>query len=126
VVNILHRKFASHICAQILEHGNFSSRVVFTDVSKFHISGRVNWYTRKRAIWGTHPPREHLERDRDSDKVNAWHALTCERVISPFFFVEDIITSSSFLDVLENYALLQLNNNSLVVQMDGAPVAVHS
>jgi hypothetical protein len=39
----------------------------------------------------------------------------------PIFYV-DIITHNSFPDMLENYALLQLNNNNLILQLDGAPV----
>jgi hypothetical protein len=40
-----------------------------------------------------------------------WWALTHEKVICPFFFDDNIITSNSFLDMLENYAFPQLNNN---------------
>jgi hypothetical protein len=41
----------------------------------------------------------------------------------PPFFYTNIVTSNSFLDVLENYALPQLNNNNnLILQLDGAPV----
>jgi hypothetical protein len=53
---------------------------------------------------------------------NVWCAVTHKRVIGPFFFNENIVTSTSFLDKLENYALLQVNNNNLTFQMDGAPV----
>jgi hypothetical protein len=43
--------------------------------------------------------------------------------LARFLFDEDIITSTSFLDTLENYALPQLNNsNNLIFQLDGAPV----
>jgi hypothetical protein len=55
-----------------------------------------------------------------------WYVLTHEKkVISPFFFDEYIITSSSFLDMLENCALPQFsnnNNNDLIPQLEGAPV----
>jgi hypothetical protein len=49
--------------------------------------------------------------------------LTHERVITLFSYDEDIITSSSFLDVLKNYAVPYLSNNdNLILQLDGAPV----
>jgi hypothetical protein len=57
--------------------------------------------------------------------MNAWCALTHERVIGPFFFDDDIIASNSFLDMLENYALSQLSSNhnkNLILQMDAAPI----
>jgi hypothetical protein len=41
------------------------------------------------------------------------------------FFDEDVITSNSFLEMLEKYALPQLiNNNNLIVQLDGASVHI--
>jgi hypothetical protein len=45
-----------------------------------------------------------------------WYALTYDRVIGPFFFDENI------LDMLENHCLPQLNNNNLILQLDGAPI----
>jgi hypothetical protein len=49
--------------------------------------------------------------------------LARERVIGPFFFEEDIITSNYFLDLLENYALLQPNsNNYLIIHLNGVTV----
>jgi hypothetical protein len=64
------------------------------------------------VIWGCEPSRQHLENERGSPKVNVWNALTQERVIGRFFFDDDIITRNSFLDMLENYAPPQLNNNN--------------
>jgi hypothetical protein len=46
--------------------------------------------------------------------VTVWYALTRERFFGPFFFDERIITSNSFLDMLENYAPLRLNNNFIL------------
>jgi hypothetical protein len=48
--------------------------------------------------------------------------IALEIVIGPFFFDEDIITNISFLDMLENYAPLQLSNNNLMLQLDSAHV----
>jgi hypothetical protein len=54
--------------------------------------------------------------------MNVWCTSTHERVITVLFFDEDIITSSSFLDMLENCTLLQLSNTSnLILTMDSAP-----
>jgi hypothetical protein len=39
-----------------------------------------------------------------------WHI---KEPLASFFFDEDIITSTSFLNTLENYALPQLINNNL-------------
>lgn len=47
----------------------------------------------------------------ESPEVNVW----------PIFHV-DISTCNSFPEMLENHALSQLNNNNLILQMDGARV----
>jgi hypothetical protein len=98
------------------------SSTVFAADEKFHNSGHVNWHN--CIIWGSEPPREHSEHEWDSPKVNVWCVLQHERVTGLFFFDEDIITSNSFLDMLENYALLQFknNNNNLILHLDSAPV----
>jgi hypothetical protein len=58
--------------------------------------------------------------------MNVWCLLVHERVISQYFFDEDIIKSNSFLDMMESYVLPQLKNknNNLILQLDG--VHVHS
>jgi hypothetical protein len=65
------------------------------------------------VTFDSEPMTEHLEHEQDSPKLNVWCVLTHERVISQFFFDENIITSNSFLDTLEGCALLQLNNASV-------------
>jgi hypothetical protein len=67
---------------------------------------------------GSEPPREHSEHEWDRPKENIERLL----VICRFFFDKDIVTSNSFLDVLENYAFLLLDNNNkhLILHLDGA------
>jgi hypothetical protein len=91
-----------------------------TDCS-YHISGRVGRHN--CVICGSEPPIKHLEHERRSPKVVERCALTQKRVLGPCFFDEDIITSNSLLDMLENNALPQLNKNkNPILQMDGVPV----
>jgi hypothetical protein len=49
------------MCAQILEHNNLLSCIVFADETKFPISGHDNEH--KCDIWGSDPAREHLEHE---------------------------------------------------------------
>jgi hypothetical protein len=65
----LRSQFAAHTCAQISEHDNILSRIVFTDEAKFRISGRVNRHN--CVIWGSKPLREHFEHEQHSPKVNS-------------------------------------------------------
>jgi hypothetical protein len=85
---------------------------------KFLHPGRVNRHN--CAVWSSESPTERSEYERDSHTVNVCYALTRE-VIGPFFFDEEVITSSSFVDMLEMCALPQLNNDNLTLQLDGAP-----
>jgi hypothetical protein len=56
-------------------------------------------------------------------EVNVWCAITHRRVIGPFFFVENTITSTSYLYMLEWYAVQQIQelNPGAIFQQDGAP-----
>jgi hypothetical protein len=61
----------------------------------FHISGRA--IEHNCVIWGSEPPREHIEHERNSPEVNMWYALTHKAIVGLFFFGDAIITSNSFL-----------------------------
>lgn len=105
------------MCTQILGH-NFLSHTV-TEEATFHTSGYVHQHN--RVIWSSKPATVHSEHEQVDPKVNMWNALTHNRVTGLFFFDEDIIQRNSFLNMLENYALLK-PNNKLILQLDGAPV----
>jgi hypothetical protein len=72
--------------------------------------------------WSSEPPREQLEHEWVSPNVNMWY-LTHERVIGLYFLDEDIIIRSSFLHMLETYALPQRDsNNNFTIQVYQAPL----
>jgi hypothetical protein len=81
---------------QFLLHGNFLS---CTDDAKLHTSGLVNQHI--CITLANKLPREHLQHERYSFKVEVSCTLMYERIIGPVFFDEDFITSSSLLDILE-------------------------
>ena len=49
--------------------------------------------------------------------------MSREKLHGPFFFPETTVTGDSFLDMLENWLLPQLNTNydGYILQLDGAP-----
>jgi hypothetical protein len=59
---------------------------------------------------------------RDSPKVNVFCAVSREKVNDPCFFTEATVAGDSFLDMLENWLLPQLNTNydDYSLQLDGA------
>lgn len=94
--------FGTHV-ARTLEHDNVFICIVFTGEARFHISGHVSRHN--CVTWGSEPSTEHLERERYSPKVNMWWVLARHL----FLFCEDVITSSFFPDILENYVPPQIN-----------------
>ena len=56
-------------------------------------------------------------------EVNVFCAVSRKKVHGPFFFNEATVTGYSFLDMLENWLLPQLNTSydDYVLQLDGAP-----
>ena len=92
-----------------MEENDFVDKLIFCDEATFHISGKVNVHN--VHIWGTEQPHAQTEHQRDSPKVNVFCAMSCEKVHGPFFFTEATVTGDSFLDMLENWLLPQLNTN---------------
>jgi hypothetical protein len=60
-------------------------------------------------------------------KVNIFYAVSREKVHGPFFFTETTVTGDSFLDMLENWLLPQLNTNydEYIPQLDRASPHFH-
>ena len=104
-----------------MEENDFVERLIFCDEATFHISGKVNVHNFR--IWGTEQPHAQIEHRRDSPKVNVSCAVSRKKVHGPFFFNEATVTEDSFLDMLENWLLPQLNTSydDYILQLDGAP-----
>jgi hypothetical protein len=73
-------------------------------------------------------PHDYVEHMRDSLKVNVFCAITHEKVYGPFFFFGKTITGISYLDMLQQWLLPQLEEDSpdFIFQQDGAPPHFHN
>jgi hypothetical protein len=97
----------------------------YSDEFTLHVCGKVNRHNCR--IWGAEKPQQIRQHARDSPKVNCWCAVLRDRVIGPFFFAERTVTAITYLDILENYAIPQLQQaeeewgHELRFQQDGAP-----
>ncbi|GBN99927.1 hypothetical protein AVEN_41972-1 [Araneus ventricosus] len=100
---------------------NYLRKWFFSDESTFHASGKVNKHNCR--IWGSENPRNYRELERNSPKVNVWCALSHTEVIGPFFFAETTINSVTYLDMLEMYAVPQMQQHQpdVIFQQDSAP-----
>ena len=108
-----------------LEDNDFVERLIFCDEATFHISGKVNVHNVR--IWGTEQLHAQIEHRHDSPKINVFCAVSRKKVHSPFFFPDATVTGDSFLDMLENWLLPQLNTNydDYILQLDSAPTHFH-
>ncbi|GBO33616.1 hypothetical protein AVEN_64562-1 [Araneus ventricosus] len=105
-----------------MEDETMADRLIFSDESTFHMSGKVNRYNSQ--IWGTEKPSTVIEHDHASAKVNVFCAISSRKLYGPFFFFsERSVTSNVYLDMLEVWLMPQLDSDSTdyIFQQDGAP-----
>jgi hypothetical protein len=77
----------------------YLDRVVFGDESTFRISGKVHRHNLR--IWGTENPHEMVQHEKASPKINVFCTMSIQKVYGPFFFHEDTVTSTSYLEMLD-------------------------
>ncbi|PNF28849.1 hypothetical protein B7P43_G04437 [Cryptotermes secundus] len=108
-----------------MEDELFLLRVIFSDETTFHLSGKVNRHNVR--IWGLQNPHVTLERVRDSPKVNVFCAVSLTEVYGHFSFDENTVTGVTYLRMLQNWLVLQMNEDSgdYIFQQDGAPPHWH-
>lgn len=68
---------------EVLQRKDFLVRMVFSDESTFHLSGKVN--THNVRIWGTEHPHELVQYQRDSPKLNVFCAVSRRQMYGPVF-----------------------------------------
>ena len=97
-----------------------------TDEAYFHLNGAVNNYNCR--IWDDKDPELIHEEPIKSPKVMVWCAVTCNKVIGPFFF-NTTVKHDNYLDMLKDYFWPRWyrtkDNSSYYFQQDGAPAHRH-
>ena len=104
----------------LMEEDGFFERLIFKDECTFYFCGKGNRHNVR--IWGTENPISVVEVARNSPKVNVFCAVPTFKVYGPLFFSEEAVTGIAFLDMLTEWLLPQLNEESadFIFQMDGA------
>jgi hypothetical protein len=105
--------FSVDILNQTDKDEQFLHRVMFSDEATFRVSGHV--HQNNVRIWANELPHEFVEHERDSPKVNLWCALSRDRVIGPYFFTERTATPHNYLDILELFAVPQVDDDKMVL-----------
>jgi hypothetical protein len=103
----------------LMETDGFVESLVFSDESTFHLSGKD--ITSESGGRKTHMPTWSI-------CATPPCAITHEKVYGPFFFTETTITGISYLDMLQQWLLPQLEEDSpgFIFQQDGAPPQFHN
>lgn len=118
-----HNKRYEFCCSMLddMEEDNFAERLIFSDESTFHLSGKVNRHNVR--IWATENPTAVIEHERDSPKLNVFCAISVTKVYGPFFFMEKTVTGITYLDMLQNWLFPQIEDDSddFIFVQDGAP-----
>jgi hypothetical protein len=106
---------------EAMEDDEFAGKLIFSDEATFHLSGKVNRHNVR--VWGTELPHVSVQVERDSPKVNVFCAMSQTKLYGPFFFSEQIVTGSIYLDMLQLWLFPQLTADSrtFIFQQDGAP-----
>ena len=76
---------------------DYLKKVMFTDEACFHASGKVNQHNVR--IWGSESHHVVIEHICDSPPVNVWCDLLHDCLVGPFFFVEDTVTSTIYMNM---------------------------
>jgi hypothetical protein len=92
---------------------------IFSDEATFQISGHLNRHNCR--VWCSEDLHVYHGTWKNQRR-SQWYAITHRRVTGPFFFVEDTVTNSSYLDMLEWCAVSQIRELSLraMSEQDGA------
>jgi hypothetical protein len=70
--------------------------VIFSDEANFHLIGKIN-----RLQY----PREVLQHERHSLKLNEFYAFPQAKVYEPFFFMRPRVTGQTYREVLQKLLL---------------------
>ncbi|GBN20652.1 hypothetical protein AVEN_224430-1 [Araneus ventricosus] len=88
----------------IEDDDDLAATLIFSEEATFHLSGKVNCHNAR--VWGTELPHVIVEKGRDSPKVNVFCAISKTKLYGPFFFIEQGVTASVYLDMLQLFPQL--------------------
>ena len=103
------------------DHEDYLKKVMVTDEAWFHVSGKVIRHNER--IWGSENPHMVIEHIHDSPKDNVWCDLLHDRLVGLFFFAEDTMTSTIYMNMSEGFAVPKIEDlqPDIIFQQDCAP-----
>ena len=77
-------------------------------LSFLHVWGKMNQHNVR--TWCSENLQVVIEHVCDSPKVNVWCGRLHDRLVGPFFFAEDTLTSTNYMNVLEGFTFPQIED----------------
>ncbi len=115
-------EFCEWILDAIEEEPTLLDRILWTDEAIFQINGRVNRHN--CVYWSDINPHVIIEQELNVPRVVVWGGIWSNGVVGPYFF-EGNVTSESYLQMLKNNIIPELEEHSnfqtMIWQQDGAP-----
>jgi hypothetical protein len=112
-----------NILKPMLSNKDNEENIFFSDEATFHLNGLVNKHNVR--YWSESNPFIQIETVMRSPKVNVWCAMSCNRLIGPFFFEGDTVDGPKYLSMLQEFFIPEVRKlnkmRSLIFQQDGAP-----
>jgi transposase len=115
-------EFCEWILDSIQDNPNLLDRILWTDEAIFQTNGRVNRHN--CVYWSDTNPHFIIEQELNVPRVVVWGGIWSNGIVGPFFF-EGNVTSESYLQMLKDNIIPQLQEHSgfstMIWQQDGAP-----
>jgi hypothetical protein len=114
------KRFCEEILQKIDSDEVLLDSICFYDEPTFHLNDTVNRHSCR--IVDSQPPKEIIEYQRDTPKVNVWCGMMKDHIIGPvFFFQGATMTNHLYLYMLEHYTVPQLSSDAWIQQAEVPP-----
>lgn len=115
-------EFCEWILDSIEEDPTLLDRILWTDEATFQTNGRVNRHN--CVYWSDTNPHVIIEQELNVPRVVVWGGIWSNGIVGPYFF-EGNVTSDSYLEMLQNIIIPQLEKHTefetMIWHQDGAP-----
>ncbi|GBN62985.1 hypothetical protein AVEN_25686-1 [Araneus ventricosus] len=100
--------FAVKMLSRIENEYDFLNPIIFSDEATFHVSNKANIST--TAEFGAQKIPISTGLGKKQSKNQCGRALLHDTVIGPFFFADTSVTANIYLDIMQSYAIPQMQH----------------
>jgi hypothetical protein len=103
---------------------NFPRRILWADEALFKLNGQINRHN--SVYWSDSNPREVIQEKLNVPGLTVWAGIWSGGIVGPYFFY-DTVTGESYLEMLHEVVLPELENSPLYdnTEIFGSKTAFH-